>query len=189
MKRPELTLEICIFIPRSSTYGHLPFPISQFNHVIEFELKVSLGKYPILSCMRKQKLRGELVWVPGVVPCKEQSSEASYLVTDACASLTRAWVNRSKGMQSLWAVVRRVHFPINCLTNPLLEMWKYLPIPNPHRPLPPLPLWLLRKFGQGAEHAISCLTPLLSPEREGERTHQKSEWATETHSSSPPYLP
>lgn len=61
MKRPEHSLEIRTFIPRSSTYGNFPFPISQFNHVIEFELKVSLENYPTPSFMRKWAKRGELL--------------------------------------------------------------------------------------------------------------------------------
>ena len=102
MKRPELNLEICIFIPRSSTYGHLPFPNSQFNHIIEFELKVSLEKYPILSFMRKQKLREvSLCECQGSYPARSRAQKPAYHVTDACASLTRAWVNRSRNMHCL----------------------------------------------------------------------------------------
>lgn len=124
--------------------------------------------------MRKQKLREvSLCECQGSYPARSRAQKPAHHVTDACASLTRAWIIRSRNMHCLQAVVERVQFPVSCLTRPLLEMQKCLPIPNPRRLLPTLSLWLLRKSGQGAEHVIPCLIPLLSPEQDGERTHQK----------------
>lgn len=88
--------------------------------------------------MRKQKLRevslcGLVILLRGA----ELRSQPTML-TDTYASLTRAWIIRSRNMHCLQAVVGRVQFPISCLTRPLLEMQKCLPIPNPHRLLPTL---------------------------------------------------
>lgn len=78
--------------------------------------------------------RGEPVWVPGVTQlARGKAQEPASHIPATCASLMmRAWINRSRDMCCFQAVVGGVLFPGGCLTHPLPEMQKYLPVPNPN---------------------------------------------------------
>ena len=95
--------------------------------------------------------RGELVWVPGVIPCEEQSSEASLPCYWYMCQPDKGLGKQKQEYALSLGICRKSSVSYKLSDPPFLEMQKCLPIPNPHRLLPPLSLWLLRKFGQWAQ--------------------------------------